>query len=108
GMDLEFIRSLNDYIIGGRWPSITFLLEVSLDESFARLQKVLAGHENESDRFEDEKERFHQRVREGFQQLAAENPRRIIRINASRTIREISDEIWGHILPRLQNVAPEE
>lgn len=108
GMDMDFIRRLNEYTIGENWPQRTFLLELPLEESFARLQRVLAGHESESDRFEDEKERFHQRVREGFEALAAENPERVVKINAARSIEEIADDIWRSLEPLLKEVCPEE
>ena len=106
GMDKEFIRQLNTFIIGDNGPHLTFLLELTVEESFARLKRVLSGHEADADRFEDEKERFHQRVRDGFRTLAAENPERIRRINASRTREEISEEIWQAVKPLLSNANP--
>ncbi len=103
GLDLDFIRKLNDFALGGRWPDRTILLDLTVEESFSRLAKVLAGHEADSDRFEDERQRFHQKVREGFLAQAAAFPERIKAIPATQSVEAIAEQIWSHVEPLIKS-----
>lgn len=76
GLDLDFIRRLNAFVVGDCHPRLTILLDLELDESRRRTQgrgEEPAGE----DRIESETEAFHRRVRAGFQQLARDEPERI-------------------------------
>lgn len=96
GLDKDFIRRVNDFVLGGRWPDATFLLDLSVQESFRRLNGVLGN--GEGDRFEDEKEAFHQKVRDGFLELAATDPQRITVVDATKSI----DEVFGIVRTRVE------
>jgi thymidylate kinase len=48
---------------------------------------------------------FYERVREGYRQLAAHEPRRIVLIDGSRDAGEIEKEIWAMISARFPALA---
>ncbi|MCQ2403101.1 MAG: dTMP kinase [Lentisphaeria bacterium] len=100
GMDLAFIRQLNQFALGNRWPDLTILLDLTVEESFARLDNVLKATAADSDRFEIEGRRFHEAVRNGFLQIAKENPRRFVTFSAAKPVEELADEIWSAVSRR--------
>ncbi len=75
----------------GLKPSITFLLDVPPEVGLAR-KKARAG-----DRFENEQLAFHQRVRQGFLNLAAKEPRRWVVIDAALPKNAIFNLIWQQV-----------
>ena len=74
GLDLEELRRLSDWAMGGRWPDLAVLVDVPAGEAGARL----AASGRPADRLEAEGDGFHSRVREGFSALAAASPQRWI------------------------------
>ena len=60
-------------------PDITFLLELSEEQTLQRLAARASG----TDRYEEMGEDFFKRVREGFALLAKAEPKRFIRVDAS-------------------------
>ena len=104
GIDLETVRSLNQLASQGIRPDVTLLLDCPVTVGLSRAKKrvranrrsdagALDGSPEGQDRFEQEKEEFHERVRRGFLELARAEPDRICVMNASGSIREIQEEI---------------
>jgi dTMP kinase len=76
GLDLGLLRSLHAFATGGLAPDLTLFLDVPLDEGLRRV-----GRRGEPDRFEVEVREFHERVREGYRALIAQEPRRWVVID---------------------------
>ncbi len=96
GLDLNFIRAMHEFSLGGRWPNLTFFLDLDVNESFRRLRKI-KPELIDDDRFEEEGKSFHQNVRDGFLKLAQENPQRIRRLDATRPITELAEQILREV-----------
>ena len=77
GLDLAELRTVNDWAIGGLWPSRVILLDAPVDVLAARL------HGRDLDRFERAGDAFHERVAEGYRTMAASDPEHWIVIDAS-------------------------
>ena len=96
GIDLGLLRSLNDIASQGIKPDLTFLfdcpVEIGLSRTAQRQSQAITGVGRE-DRFEREKVEFHERVREGFLELARAEPHRFRIIDAARSIDEIAREL---------------
>jgi dTMP kinase len=96
GIDLGLLRSLNDIASQGIKPDLTFLfdcpVEIGLSRTAQRQSQAITGAGRE-DRFEREKVEFHERVREGFLELARAEPHRFRIIDATRSVEEIAREI---------------
>ena len=78
GQDLGLIQQLNRLATQGLWPQLTVLVdcpvELGLERAWRRVLNTEA--QNREDRFERQDHVFHQRVREGYLELAAQNPER--------------------------------
>ena len=91
GLDLDMIKRLNSLSTGGLKPNLTFLLDIPADEGLARKNK------NKQDRFEKEKVAFHAQVRQGYLQLARNEPKRFLVIDALLTKKAIEAIIWDKV-----------
>jgi dTMP kinase len=96
GIDLKFLRQLNEFADQGVQPDLTFLLdcpvELGLSRTAQRQLKITIG-ENREDRFEHEKLEFHQKVRAGFLEMARAEPRRFRIVDAARSVEAVAQEI---------------
>ncbi|MBI5772561.1 MAG: dTMP kinase [Verrucomicrobia bacterium] len=121
GLDLEFVRHVVDYAVGGTRPHLTLLLMVPLAVSEMRRLKrqgQLTGKiEQEiptgtipyptdetdgrllTDRFEQANREFFQRVEAGYRALAAAEPQRVRMIDAARGVEEVRADIWRAVEP---------
>ncbi len=95
GMDIAALGRINDFAIGGRKPDLTLLLDLEIERSFQRLEKRYSDGQGSADRFERETRDFHQRVREGYHQLAAREPGRFRIIDSDRAIDEVASKVWN-------------
>ena len=86
------VAEVNSHATGGLEPDITFWLDIDPEAGRER-----AGREGPLDRIELEKMDFHYRLYDGYKALAAENPDRIKRIDASASIDEMRDQIYAHL-----------
>ena len=88
GIDLGLINTLNDIVVPDMKPFLTFLLDMDVEEGLRRNRRA-----QKEDRFELETVEFHNRVRKGFHQIAAEEPDRIKIVDASVSAEEVSRKV---------------
>lgn len=88
GMAWERVAELEQWVQGALQPDLTLYFD--LDPVLGRAR---ARQAREPDRFEREKQAFYERVRAAYLRRAAEHPRRIRVIDASRSISEIQLEL---------------
>jgi len=91
GLDLEIVRGANGIATGGLRPDLTVLLDIPVEEGFAR--KRVAGQ----DRFEQEDVTFHRRVRKGYLEMAAAEPERWLVVDACQSRAKIRETIWSRV-----------
>ena len=91
GVDLSLIDRLNAAAARGLVPDLTVLLDLAPSEGLAR-----AG-ETQADRFEREAPAFHERVRDGYRQLAAREPQRWLAVDATQSVAEVTQAIWPRV-----------
>ena len=98
-MNGERIEKLNKMVAGKIEPDLTILLDmdVSLGLSRAKKRNASVREEEREERFEKETLEFHQRVRNGFLELAQKNKKRIKVIDANRDVDDIQGEIKNHV-----------
>ena len=97
GLDLDAAKAINNTATQGLKPNLTVLLDISAEEGLARKRG------KKQDRFEQEKLAFHQRVREGYLKLVAEEPERWLVIDATQSKERIAKIIWqkvSQLLPK--------
>lgn len=85
-LDLEEIRNLNKIATSGLKPDITIVLDVDIETS----QKRVGA---EKDRMESAGIEFFKRVRNGFLEIAKQEPNRVKVINSADTIENIHKKV---------------
>jgi len=96
GIDVETVRAVNRFASSGLQATRTYILDVPVEVSLARLHKRAPGQDaagQQLDRIEQKSAEYHNRVRAGFHQIAAENPERVFVVNADRSEDEIAADI---------------
>jgi len=99
-VDARMIRRLEKLTIGDTRPELTFILDLPADEGLARAD-ARRGQAN-PDRFESETLEFHQKLRDAYRQLAAEEPERCVLIDASLPQDAVNKAIWDVVNARLE------
>jgi dTMP kinase len=85
GLALEPLRQIQDWGTGGLWPDLTILLDCDIEVASSRMKT----RKETEDRIEQEGRLFHQRVREGYLELAGSAPERFVVVDANRTLKEV-------------------
>jgi len=98
-LDSVAVETINSFAVGNCLPDLTLVLDMDVAVARARA-KAASEAEGIHDRMENLNEDFYQRVREGYQRLAARDPGRLKLINADATPATICDEIWSLINQR--------
>jgi len=75
------LKTIIDFAIDGSVPDVTFLLDIGFDES--RMRKAADEKLKNLDRFENKEREYHEKVRQGYLNLAKKSPERFVVINAS-------------------------
>ena len=91
GLDLAVVRVINNAATQGLKADLVVLLDISVAAGLARKRA------RKQDRFEREDIAFHQRVREGYLKLAADDPQRWLMVDAIQTKAKIGDIIWQRV-----------
>jgi dTMP kinase len=99
GLDDGFIRTLNAFSALTVTPERTILFDLPVETGLARAEKRAAGIRREAaeDRFEREERAFHERVRNGYLTLAAEDPGRFRIVDGAADIEAIRREVCRHL-----------
>lgn len=97
GLGVETVRRLQSAAIGDFAPDLTILLDLDPRAGLAR-----AGERGQTeDRFERFDAEFHQRLRQGFLEIAHSEPQRCAIVDASRSADAIATDVWRLVSERL-------
>ena len=92
-LDAAEIKRISMWATGDLLPDLTVLLDLPGEVARARL----AGEKKVFDRLENEHDDFHERVRAGFLQLAADQPQRFLVVDATGSIDDIARVIRDRV-----------
>ncbi|NOX37485.1 MAG: dTMP kinase [Calditrichaeota bacterium] len=90
GLNIDFVKQLNQFATSGLSPFKTIFLDISPEE--AERRRLRKGQTQ--DRLESGGVAFYRRIREGFFQIAREEPERFVIVPAEQDIDAIADQIW--------------
>ena len=108
GFDLALLRSLNHIASDGIKPDLTLLLDLPPAVGLARTKERRSSTNQKTDRserrdrFEEEDLPFHERVRNGFLELARAEPDRVVIVDASLSPLVVHEQIRRTIDERLK------
>ena len=89
GLGVDVVRRINEIALAGVYPDATIFFDIPLEES----KKRRLG----DDRIESEKMEFHKKVYEGYLHIAKMFPDRIHVIDASASVDEVADRVFGYV-----------
>ncbi|MCS7039488.1 MAG: dTMP kinase [Anaerolineae bacterium] len=96
GLPLNILRDITAFATGGLVPDLTFYLDLPVEVGLRRKAQTPA----EWTRFEAETLAFHRRVRKGYLELAAAEPRRWVVLDAGQPAELIQETIRQEVLAR--------
>ena len=91
GLDLRMVKTVNDTVTRNLVPDLVVLLDMPVEVALSRKKAV--SH----DRIERESFLFHDRVRQGFLQMAASEPDRWLVMDATLQKKTIQGDIWARV-----------
>jgi dTMP kinase len=97
GVDPTFITALETYILEATRPDLTLVFDLPAETGLERAH-ARAGAEM---RFESKGMAFHERLRAGFQAIAAAEPDRCAVIDATATMDGVEAAVWAAVEARL-------
>lgn len=90
GIGVDVVEELMKLVVGSCMPDVTVLLRVDPDAAHARgLERLAAGEEDGSDRFESEGVEFQRAVAVAYDEIAASHPDRIVVIDGEGNPAEV-------------------
>ena len=99
GLDIKLIETLNNISTSNLKPDLTFLLDLNLESSKKRT--FSRNNDEQIDKFEKKDSLYHKKVKDGFLEILKNNNDRIIKIDASKDIYEISELILNIALEKI-------
>ncbi len=93
-ISVEWIQKMDHVARGGLRPDLTIFLDLDPAEGLKRAR----ASQKEIDRLEEKDLEYHQRVYQGYLELARENPEGIKRVDANRGIHQIQADILTLVL----------
>lgn len=98
GLDLMLLEDLNRLAGDGTRPDLTIVLDLAVETGLERTRARVRGDVRGPDRFEGEQVEFHRRVRKGFLTIARDEPSRVMTIDATAPVAEITTRIVDAII----------
>ncbi len=96
GLTRETIRRIDAVVLDDFKPDFTLVLDLDVDTGIARAMSR-GGAESRFEQFDRD---FHERLRQGFIDIAKRNPDRCVLIDASGSEDEVAAAIWAQVARR--------
>jgi dTMP kinase len=93
GFPLDVLGRINDFATAGLEPSLTFVFDIDVGTSIARLKKT----DKLPDRLESSGRDFYEKVRQGYLTLASRHPERIIVLPGTDAVDRLSQTVFEKI-----------
>ncbi|MFW6011131.1 MAG: dTMP kinase [Desulfosalsimonas sp.] len=99
GISVTIIEEINGMVLGDLKPDVTFLLDLPPETGLSRAwSQIESGLRRQGEsRFEQERIRFHEKVRQGYLALAQKEPGRIRVIDASGSQQDVKAAIEAEL-----------
>ncbi len=96
GLDLEALRNMLAFATDGLKPDLTVYLDIDVEAGLQRKRRV-----DEWNRLDAYEISFHQRVRDGYHQLMAQEPGRWVMVDAALPKDEVQSQIRKVVMAKL-------
>jgi len=102
GFPDEIISDVVALATGGLMPDLTFIFDLTVDESQRRASRRTRKGNKQHDRLDAEDAAFHARVRDAYLRIAAADPIRVRVIDASGSVQETHAQVLQVATPFLE------
>jgi dTMP kinase len=96
GLEPEFIAQLEHYTVAPDYPDLTLILDLPASAAVERAQ--LRGTLS---RYDAERIETHETLRKGFLEIATEEPKRCVLIDASLSVSSVETAVWQQVSAQL-------
>lgn len=96
GLRASKIAEIENAVLDGFEPDLTLILDLPVQEGLKRAH-ARQGSETRFEKFDLD---FHQRLRNGFHEIAKANPGRCVLIDATGSEDKVADAIWSEVQSR--------
>ena len=96
-LDLGLVKEVNRISIGEISPDLTFIFDI---DPTLGIERAL-GENNKETRFEEKDIMYHKKIRDGYMDIARDNPDRCVVINGTIDIEQISKKILELTLDKI-------
>lgn len=97
GVPADFIETLDAAVVGGTQPDLTLVFDLPVEVG---LQRAFGRGLFET-RFESKGLAFHERLRQGFREIAAAHPERCVLVDADGDLEAVAARVWTAVEDRL-------
>jgi dTMP kinase len=97
GVPAPVISALERLTLHGLMPNLTIMLDIPVEEGLARARRRRVA----PDRFESQDVAQHERIRKAFLDIAEEEPRRCVVIDARKPEVLVAEDVWEAVAERL-------
>lgn len=106
GLDMDLIQRIHHLLLGGLFPDLTFILDLDPTDGLKRAWCQIrdGSRPAQETRFEKERLEFHEKVRQGYLELARRDPARFVVVDAAADAGTVRETILGHLENRLKNL----
>jgi dTMP kinase len=94
----EIMNAMERVTIGSLKPDLTIILDVPVEVGMQRA--AVRRGSGAPDRFESEDVKFHQQLRDAYRQIAADEPKRCVLIDANADANTVAASVWAALRDR--------
>ena len=106
GVERAWLDELHRLVLGDVAPDLTFLLDLAVETGLARTQARDQASATDETRFEHMNLDFHQSLRRGFAELAANDQARIVTLDASGGVDGVANAVLDAVRTKLPKDLP--
>lgn len=100
GIDATVLDKLDEVVLAGTLPDLTVVIDLDPVVGLARVASRRSG-EVAADRYEARGSAYHERLRQGFLDIARREPQRCVVVAGFQSVDALATEIRGHVSARL-------
>ncbi|GJM02158.1 MAG: thymidylate kinase [Rhodomicrobium sp.] len=100
GVEEGIFDALDRLVVGDNQPELTIIVDLPVEVASARVAERQKNENGEVDRFESEDRQFHERLRAGFLEIAANNANRCVIVDGNQSREKVAALIWQLVVER--------
>lgn len=106
GLDLDLLKMITDFATDGLWPDLVVYLDLDVQIGLQRKLSDRKAGRGEWNRMDELELAFHRRIRQGYLEMAHQDPERWLVIDATQPIATTHQRILTRIDGILREISP--